>query len=202
MRKFFLSAVAILALSLNAYAQQEKKMEVRASVSALMGVLEPVAINHLHPQYSIDNVISQVYQPYEGAIWSTGNFGFDFGYSPKKWVTVTAGIYTNVYWVFTYDGLTNKKTDTSVGSLGHLLLGARFNYLTKDLFSLYGSLCAGGGVIKGRQAKGGKYDGIKFFTSYQLSPIGFTVGRDFFGFAELTAGMLGVGGLFGVGYKF
>jgi hypothetical protein len=49
----------------------------------------------------------------------------------------------------------------------------------------------------------GQYDKyFEVYPAFQLSPIGFTVGRKIFAFGETSLGTAYFGGKFGVGYRF
>lgn len=69
----------------------------------------------------------------------------------------------------------------------------RYNYLVRDLFRLYGS--AEVGILYSAIGKD-----VMF--SFQVNPIGMEVGKKFYGFAEIGAGMGYAGGRAGIGFRF
>jgi hypothetical protein len=72
---------------------------------------------------------------------------------------------------------------------------ARFKYVSRDAFSMYGS--AGLGVMVGLSEKE-----VYCYPTFQLVPLGLTFGRKVYGFAEFGLGTLYIGANIGAGFRF
>lgn len=81
------------------------------------------------------------------------------------------------------------------------MLTARFSWFNRNLVRLYSSVGAGMAFSRTCSRNTGEYESDTHF-SLQVTPVGISVGRRFFGFFELGAGTIYLGGCFGLGYRF
>lgn len=81
-----------------------------------------------------------------------------------------------------------------------LLAGVRYYYWETNISHFYSGLAGGATLAADKDIKKDKYE-YRFMPAYQLTLIGVTLGKDFYGFADLGYGTLGVLNL-GLGYKF
>ena len=139
--------------------------------------------------------ISDVFSDYDGPVYMTGNIMAEMNFHIERWFTLSVGLAADGMWKSFYDVHTEEKTGTSRGASVTILPQARFNWLNRDVVRMYSSV--GLGVTAGRFD-----DSSGVFRATQLVPVGITVGRRLFGFAEIGYGTLFIGGMFGVGYRF
>lgn len=136
-----------------------------------------------------------LYAPSEGATYITGNIGAEFSWHIKKWFSLAGGLY--------FDGIYGSMIDPSSGRVlsrtGGVTVSfvptARFYWANFETCRLYSS--AGVGI------SASSYEGKGYvFPAFQFSPIGVTVGRKVFFFAEYSGGTVYMGAQAGVGYRF
>lgn len=146
-------------------------------------------------QIHYDTPISDVFSDYDGPVYMTGNIMAEMNFHMKRWFTLSVGLAADGMWKSFYDVHTEEKTGTSRGCSFTILPQARFNWLNRDLVRMYSSVGLG--------LTAGSFDDVSgVYRATQLVPVGITVGRRFFGFAEIGYGTLFIGGMFGVGYRF
>lgn len=80
------------------------------------------------------------------------------------------------------------------------MLTARFSWLNRKLLRMYSSAGLGFSVGLNDSKYKGPPTSTKF--SMQVTPVGVSVGKDVFGFAEVGIGTIYVGGCLGIGYRF
>ena len=129
-----------------------------------------------------------------GKTYMTGNIVAEIDFHIRKWFTFAVSAAVNPIW--------KPATEVSQREAGYVLTlmpHARFYWVNREMVRMYSSL--GVGVTAGQMK--GTYDTIsESYLSAQLVPIGITVGRKSFGFAEVGYGSVYIGGMIGVGYRF
>ena len=147
---------------------------------------------HDHEPYDVD--IDHAYESYGGPRRMLGLLSAEYSINRSKRFTFAVGGYVNYIWnrVNDYAG---RRTGTEIGLSLHVIPTARYKYVSKPAFSVYGSIGLGAMV--------GCEDG-EFFAlpTFQIIPIGITFGRKVYGFAEYGAGFTYLGGSVGIGYRF
>ena len=137
---------------------------------------------------------------YRGAEYTSGAWSLSYDYRFKKWFDL--GV------VFSYYGIYSKSYDVESEAIvgrnrAHYLTVmpmVRFTWLNREWVRMYSSLGFGATFGFGqRDYNNGPFDNSIF--ALQLTPIGISVGRSFFGFAEIGVGAQGAL-MMGVGYKF
>ena len=143
-------------------------------------------INYLDPD--------RLYKDYNGTSRMFGLISAEYSINFRKRFTFAVGGYLTSAWnrVYRYDG-TPKRPEIGFGLT--IMPTARFKYVSRDAFSMYGS--AGLGVMVGLSEKE-----VYCYPTFQLVPLGLTFGRKVYGFAEFGLGTLYIGGNIGVGYRF
>lgn len=136
----------------------------------------------------------RIYEDYEGRRSMIGLISAEYSLNLRKKFTFAVGAYLSTAWnkVYQYDG---QKNGADVGVGLTIMPTARFKYVSKNAFNMYGS--AGLGIMAGYFQKE-----AYVYPTFQLVPIGLTFGRKVYGFAEFGLGTLYIGGNIGVGYRF
>lgn len=140
--------------------------------------------------------VSNFYEDFYGPLYTTGNIGAEFDWVLKKWMTVSAGAYFTGFWADRYNGMTGSLMRKENGVAVSLVGTIRFTYLNRRYVQLYSGVSAGAFVIG---ANTGEVGGM---IHVQGIPIGVSVGRKVFGFAEVGIGTMYMGGNIGLGYRF
>ena len=141
-----------------------------------------------------DDGLDEIYSDYHGATRALGLLSAEYSINYRKHFTFSIGGYFTGLWYNTYDYMDVRK-GTDVGFNLSILPTARFKYINREFFSMYGSVAAGVAI--------GYFDKELYaFPTFQLVPVGFTFGRKVYGFAEAGLGFLYIGGQIGVGYRF
>ena len=141
-----------------------------------------------------DDGLDEIYSDYYGATRALGLLTAEYSINYRKHFTFSIGGYFTGLWYNTYDYMDVRK-GTDVGFNLSILPTARFKYINREFFSMYGSVAAGVAI--------GYFDKELYaFPTFQLVPVGFTFGRKVYGFAEAGLGFLYIGGQIGVGYRF
>ena len=136
----------------------------------------------------------RLYKDYDGTRRMFGLVSAEYSINFRKRFTFAVGAYLSTAWnkVYRYDG---KPKGTAMGIGLTIMPTARFKYISRDAFSMYGS--AGLGIMAGYTE-----NEAYAYPSFQLVPVGLTFGRKVYGFAEFGLGMLYIGGNIGMGYRF
>ena len=142
-------------------------------------------------------IIDDLYRKKRGAVYSTGGIFAEFNMNFRRWFTLSMTGSCNAYWADVYDPVTDKVSDPVGGCQVGLIPVARFSFLSRPVFRMYGSV--GIGVVADISGSG-----VTVFPAWQFTPIGVAVGKDLFGFCEVVTGVYNhASGLyFGVGYRF
>ncbi len=140
--------------------------------------------------YNLDNL----YGSRALSEYVTGVFSGEFSIHYKRWLSFAINLGVNGMWSNMKDPSNGQYVERGVSF--NLTPMVRFYYLNKPLVRLY----SGGGV--GLYA--GFYEGKEYVItpSFHITPIGVTVGRQVFFFAETALSTAAVGGNFGIGYRF
>lgn len=136
----------------------------------------------------------RLYRDYEGTRRMIGLFSAEYSINYRKRFTFAVGAYLSSAWnkVYQYDG-TRKGADVGFGLT--IMPAARFKYVNREAFSMYGS--AGLGIMAGFFD-----DEAYIYPTFQLVPLGLTFGRKVYGFAEFGLGTLYIGANIGAGFRF
>ena len=139
---------------------------------------------------SLDNL----YKVQEGAGYVSGVFTAEFSIHYRRWFTLAFNLGINGMWGDEYDPLTEIYTKKSGASFNFMPV-ARFNWFTFSKIRMYSAVGAG--------IYAGFYDDEAVVTpAGMLVPVGITLGKKFFFFAETVISTATMGGNMGVGYRF
>lgn len=190
-----LSSILLSAGAFFAKAQDTdfERFEFRLGVSGY-----PILSANFHSRV-IDRVLYDVrnsslddlYQDRNGVCYTFGNIGAEFTWNIKKWLAVSGGVYVTPFWQSSYDGYTHERKSCSSSADFSAVAMVRFNYFNRKYVRLYSSI--GSGLLLNNGS---------VTPQIQLVPLGASFGGRVFGFAELGAGSLFLGGNIGIGYKF
>ena len=135
-----------------------------------------------------------LYEDYDGDRRMLGLLSAEYSINFSKKFTFAIGGYVTSVWNNVYDYKGNRK-GSEIGLSLHVIPTARVNYLSRDSFRIYGSAGLGASAF---------YDDGDFYVypTFELVPVGFTVGRKVYFFAEYAIGFTYLGGAAGIGYKF
>lgn len=146
---------------------------------------------------STGGVLSQIYSPKRGGLYSTGGISAELGLNFRKWFTLAFQTSFTGTWsdVLSYDG--RDVLNRERGVVFNLAPQLRFNWVSRPTCRFYSSLGAGVTVA----SHGGK---TEVLSSFQYVPLGMALGKDVFFFAELGGGVdiNFVGCNLGFGYRF
>lgn len=136
----------------------------------------------------------RLYRDYEGTRRMAGLVSAEYSINFRKRFTFAVGAYLSTVWnkVYQYDG-TQQGSD--MGLALTVMPTARFKYVSRDAFSMYGS--AGLGAMVGYFQQE-----AYIYPTFQLVPLGLTFGRKVYGFAEFGLGTLYIGANIGAGFRF
>lgn len=138
--------------------------------------------------------IDNLYRVQDGPEYVTGVFSAEFSMHLRRWFTLGFNLGINGMWGQQYDPSTGIYTRRS-GASFNIMPVARFNWFTTPVVRMYSSV--GLGVYAGF------YDGETECTLAAMwAPVGITIGRKFFFFAETVMSTASFGGNIGVGYRF
>ena len=189
-----LSAVLLYALPLSASGQETAKyipdhrLDIRAGWGAMPFVNVLLygisSLNHLSDDKSEDK------SKRDSGI-ATGDLSLDIAFRVNR--RMSAGV--DMSWQG-YSSSKGGETASHTMNVFSIMPQVTVNYLSGEKFTLYGKAEAGAALYA--------YDcsGTSVHFAFQLAPIGVTFGRRFYGFAELSAGLLYQGGKVGVGFRF
>lgn len=193
-RSILLSFILLTAGAFFAKAQDTdfQRFEVRLGVSGYPILSSSFRNTNKNVESPFSNLyLEDLYNDRDGVIYTFGNIGAEFTWNIKKWLAVCAGLHVTPFWRDRYDGYTRqRKSRSSSADLSGVAM-VRFNYFNRKYVHLYSSV--GAGFLL--------YD-WRVVPQIQLVPVGVSFGGKLFGFAELGAGSLFLGGNIGIGYKF
>lgn len=193
---FILTLLLLMPGPMSAQRQEEPpyKHEWRFGLSGIP-VLDILMHGRYHDYEPVDVDIDHAYEDYGGARRMLGLLSAEYSINLSKRFTFAVGGYVTGVWnrVNDYAG---RRTGTEMGLSLHVIPTARYKYVSKPAFSLYGSV--GLGAMVGVDEYGEFYG----FPTFQIIPVGITFGRKVYGFAEYGAGFTYLGGSVGIGYRF
>ncbi len=141
---------------------------------------------------------------YDGAYKNSCGYALSYMYSPRKWLSF--GLYAGYtgWWQSQFSSTTNELNSTKYEHHIMIVPTVRFSYLNRRYVRLYSSLGIGYGLCleRTKDSNGAVVQAYKTtFAPVQFTPIGVSVGRRLFGFAEVTVGSMANLSV-GIGYKF
>lgn len=147
------------------------------------------------PAFSSLTTLSSLYADYNGDVYMTGTISTEFVFHFKKWFSLALGMGYNGIFSTTYSSDTGARTGMDCGAVVSFLPQVRFSYLNRDYVRLYSSIGAG-------MSLGAFAGSAACMLSFQMVPIGVTVGKKVFGFFETGIGTQYVGCMAGIGFRF
>ena len=145
---------------------------------------------------------SYISPTFRGPLYTTGAVSVSYGYRFYRWLDV--GMVVSYYNEFhrLYDSFTNDYLGRVYNHHITLMPTVRFTWLDRKWVRMYSSLAAGATFYTQSQTKvkGEAHYNSQNFAGH-FTYLGITVGRSFFGFAELGIGAKGFATM-GLGYKF
>lgn len=200
MKRIILSAVLLTAMIMGADARSGRKAdlpykyEVRLGWSGYPTCDDQNFADGYDLHYS-SHPIRDLFADYDGPTYMTGNIMAEIDFHYRKWFTLAVGVAVNGIWKDKYDALTDELKGRESGFTMTVLPQARFTWVHKELVKVYSSVGVG--------LTGGGFDGrSEAVFAAQAVPVGLTVGKRLFGFAEFGIGTVYIGGMFGIGYRF
>ena len=146
------------------------------------------------PYYKYTSLES-LYGTYQGREYMTGLISGEISIHFRKWFTLAVEAGINGMWGRVHDKYDGSFVRHTRGISLTVMPHARFYWANAKNVRFYSGIGIGLGL--------GQYDKyFEVYPAFQLSPIGFTVGRKIFAFGETSLGTAYFGGKFGVGYRF
>lgn len=142
-----------------------------------------------------DLSVKHIYDTYDGNTYSTGSISAEFSYMFNHWLNLSFSVDDTIFWKDVYDGMSRNVSRRSYGNVVSFMPAVRFTYLSRPMVKLYSTV--GLGIILNIRE-----EGTTAHFACQTAPIGISVGRRVFGFAEIAVGTRAMGGNFGIGYRF
>ncbi len=174
----------------------EQQHEVRVSVG-----IEPLyAIFQMPFDGYYDNF--HIDRTFDGPTYTTGAINLSYGYRFRRWFDFGVLFSYNTEYKRQFDALTGDYLHRIYQHHITIMPTVRFTWLNRKWLRMYSSL--GMGVTFGVQSiteKQQLYDTDRLAFGFQCTCLGITVGKSFFGFAELGVGAKGTA-VFGIGYRF
>lgn len=193
-----LAAVTIFSTLSIHTAQAQERHDIRLSWAlGARGNYGLASHSSLHYVGDLDNTPQE---PREGATtWLSATL--DYGYRINKWFSIGGSLAWTAGICNLYDNQTLKHWDTIHVDYISLMPIARFTWLRRDIVELYSSLGATAGIEHWVHYLNGKHHTYRPYLSYDIKPIGISVGRRWYGFMEAGYGARGIVNV-GVGHRF
>ena len=131
----------------------------------------------------------------DNTIWLTASL--DYGYKVNEWFSVGGSLAWTAGICNLYDSETLKRWDTMHVDYISLMPIARFTWLRRGIVELYSSIGATAGIEHWMHYTNGEQHTLRPYLSYDIKPIGITVGGKWYGFAETGYGARGI---FNIGF--
>lgn len=136
----------------------------------------------------------------------TNSWTFSYTYNFSRIFALQAGVTYEGGW----DECYRVEDDVLVSSISSQFLSpmltARFSWLNRKYVRMYSSVGAGMAVSLSNThyvtSDNVVHERPDAYLSLQLTPVGISVGKQLFGFVEVGAGTIYLGGCFGIGYRF
>lgn len=161
--------------------------ELRLSVGCV-----PINYNYFMKYDCIGNPLLR-----HGAVYTAGVWSLSYGYRFNKWFDLSVAVSYYGEYSAVYSNIDNSKLHPDNMHAISILPVARFTWLNRKWVRMYSSLALGA-LIEVEQGSRTYTEG---YVGGQLTPIGITVGRSLFGFAEIGLGTQGLATI-GLGYRF
>ena len=149
--------------------------------------------------YDVDspdyNTLINIYGEKNGSEYVTGVFSAEYSFHFRRWFSLVANAAINGMWGHKYDPASNTEFDCRRGVSVQITPAARFQWVNSKYVRLYTTV----GVGLYTSVYGGQW---KFFPAAYTTPIGISVGRQVFFYAETSLSTASLGGNFGIGYRF
>lgn len=141
------------------------------------------------------NNLSHLYRTVNAGEYMTGMISGEFNIHFKRWFTLSLEAGINGLWGSRHNRLDGEVVQKMNGAVVSIIPQAQFNWFNRKNVRLYSGIGAG--------ISAGAYDDeVQAYVAAQLTPVGITVGRKIFFFAEQSIGTAYMGGKAGVGYRF
>ena len=138
--------------------------------------------------------LDNLYKTQSGSGYMTGIFSAEFSIHYRRWFTLAFNLGVNGMWGSEYDPLKDMYAKQS-GASFNIMPVARFNWFTFSKIRMYSAV--GAGIYAGFYD-----DEVIASLAGMLVPVGITLGRKFFFFAETAISTASLGGNMGIGYRF
>ncbi len=201
----------VVLMTLPSIAGERKKKAIslpyRHDLSVTWGMLpsyESMDFMSFHSS-SYEGGLDNIYNNYMDKCLTSGVISLDYNIQLRKWLAV--GVRMTGAWSrhTEMSSITGKAVSTydnySIGSLAYV----KFTYFRRDWISMYSSI----GLLGLKYTSIGApkdfrtvYEYKNMTNSYQIAPLGLTVGKKLYGMAEMTFGSECFGVRMGVGYRF
>ncbi len=137
---------------------------------------------------------------HRGPVYTSGTWSLSYDYRFKKWFDL--GLTLSYYGEYSrsYSNRDSSPVGRNRAHAVTVMPMARFTWLNRRWVRMYSSLGLGATFGYGRfDTEGSRPENAMI--AFQVTPVGISVGRSFFGFAEIGLGAQGVF-MMGIGYKF
>ncbi len=205
MRKIlFMAALVLIALPSMAGNKERNRFPYRYEFNVGWGYTPAMTIAELNsPVFNGSDGLDHIYGNYLGKRVTSGMMSAEFNIQFKKWFAL--GTQLNAVTVSNSEmsAITGQEirrfTDYTVSALAY----ARFTYLHKKYVKLYSSIGAGLCFTHDSTISTDELFRMNYMQpSFQLVPVGVTVGKRIYGTVELGLGSEYMGFRAGVGYRF
>lgn len=152
-------------------------------------------------KYDIDwyngNYLERLFSDYEGPIYTTGNFSFEFGWNINRVVGLAATVGFAPFWCDILDGYYNYEKSRRSGCTLYIMPQCRIMYINRKYFRFFGTIGLGIGFNAGA-----KYSDEPICVMGQIDPLCFEFGDKWYGLLKTGFGTETLGGKVGFGYRF
>lgn len=161
----------------------------------------PLFMKYNDMNYYIPSSMKDIYRDYRGPAYMTGLISAEIDINFKRWFALTVGLGFNGIFQNVYDPMTGRRAGQNSGISVSILPEARFNWLNRDMVRMYSAI--GLGLTLGSMTERDfGYTDLMLYPVVQVTPVGISVGRRVYGFAEAGIGTQFLGGMAGVGVRF
>lgn len=161
------------------WAGQKYKYEVRVGWGVPSET--PIPAYESNPAFSRGGVLSSIYSPVVGSLYSTGGFSAEVGLNFRNWFTLAFQTSFTGVWNDVYDQNKVNVLYRDRGVVFNIAPQARFNWVRRPAFRMYSSVGVGLTLVSY-----GHRNSLE--PSFQFVPIGMAAGKDVFFFAEMGGG--------------
>lgn len=165
-------------------------------------------LEHLEYGWAIWEPNNELIHPndflYNGAYKNSCGYALSYMYSPRKWLSFGLYVGYTGWWQSQFTNSTSQLHSTNFEHHIMFVPTVRFSYLNRRNVRLYSSVGIGYGLCleRTKDSNGALTQSYKSaFVPVQFTPIGVSVGRRLYGFAELTVGSMANLSA-GIGFRF